>query len=55
MNTKEREKIGEVRLFYETLICKLCNYFDCKTVVNKFERLSHNLMENKKDTGMSNT
>ena len=39
------EKTGEVRFIYKTFIC-LEN-------INKFERLSHNLMENKKESGMS--
>ena len=41
-----REKTGEVRFIYKTFIC-------LETISNKFERLSHNFIENKKDTGMS--
>ena len=36
----------EVRFIYKNLI-----YLE--NIVNKFERLSHNLMENKKEAGMS--
>ena len=42
----KRQKTGEVRFFYKTFIC-------LENIVNKFERLSHNLMENKKEEGMS--
>ena len=42
----KREKTGEVRIIYKTFIC-------LKTIFNKLERLSHNLMENKNDVGMS--
>ena len=41
-----REKAGKVRFVYKTFIC-------LKNIINKFERLSHNLMENKKEAGMS--
>ena len=42
----KREKTGEVQFIYKTFIC-------LTTIFNKFERLSHNLIENKKDAGMS--
>ena len=42
----KREKTGEVQFIYKTFIC-------LKTIFNKLERLSHNLIENKKDAGMS--
>ena len=42
----KREKTGEVRFIYKTFIC-------LENIINKFERLSHNLMENKKEAGMS--
>ena len=42
----KREKTGAVRFFYKTFIC-------LENIINKFERLSHNLMENKKEAGMS--
>ena len=41
-----REKTGEIRFIYKTFICS-------ENTINKFERLSHNLMENKKEVGMS--
>ena len=41
-----REKTGEVRFIYKTVIC-------LETISNKFERLLHNFIENKKDPGMS--
>ena len=44
---KEREKTEEFRFIYKTIIC-------FETTNNKFERLSHNLMENIKNAGMSN-
>ena len=37
----KREKIEEVRFIYKTLSC-------LERIINKFERLSHNLMEKKK-------
>ena len=37
----KREKTGEVRFIWKTFIC-------FEDIINKFERLSHNLMENKK-------
>ena len=40
------EKTGEVRFIYKTFIC-------LENIINKFEKLSHNLMENKKEAGMS--
>ena len=43
---KEREKTGEVRFIYKTFI-------RLETIINKFERFSHNLIENKKEAGMS--
>ena len=43
---KEREKTEEVRFIYKTIIC-------FETATNKFEMLSHNLMENIKDAMMS--
>ena len=42
----KREKTGKVRFIYKTFI-----YLE--TIINKFERLSHNLKENKKEAGMS--
>ena len=42
----KREKNGEVSFTYKTFIC-------LENIINKFERLSHNLMENKKEAGMS--
>ena len=42
----KREKTGEVRFISRTFIC-------LETIINKFERLSPNLMENKKEAGMS--
>ena len=42
----KKEKTGEVRFIYITFIC-------LETIINKFERLSGNLMENKKEAGMS--
>ena len=42
----KREKTGEVRFIYKILIC-------LENIINKFERFSHNLTENKKETGMS--
>ena len=42
----KREKARGVRFIYKTFIT-------LETIINKFERLWHNLMENKKDTGMS--
>ena len=43
---RKREKTGEVRFIYNTFIC-------LENIVNKFKRFSHNLMENKKEAGMS--
>ena len=40
--TKSERKLGKVRFIYKTIIC-------FETTTNKFERLSHNLMENIKD------
>ena len=40
------EKTGKVRFIYKTFI-----YLE--NIINKFERLSHNLMKNKKEAGMS--
>ena len=42
----KREKTGKVQFIYKTFI-----YLE--TIINKFERLSHNLRENKKEAGMS--
>ena len=42
----KREKTGEVRFIDKTFIC-------LGSIINKFERLSHKLIENKKDAGMS--
>ena len=42
----KREKTGEIWFICKTFIC-----LDIR--INKFESLSHNLMENKKDAGMS--
>ena len=42
----KREKTGEVRFIYKTFI-------RLETIINKFERFSHNLIENKKEAGMS--
>ena len=42
----KREKTGDVRFIYKTFIC-------LETIINKFERLSLNLMV-KKEAGMSN-
>ena len=42
----KREKIGEVQFIYKTFIC-------LENIINKFERLSHNVMENKKEAVMS--
>ena len=42
----KKDKTGEVRFIYKTFIC-------LETINNKFEKLSHNLMENKKNAGMS--
>ena len=42
----KREKTVEVQFIYKTFIC-------LEMIINKFERLLHNLMENKKDAGMS--
>ena len=39
-------KTGKVRFIYKTFIC-------LENILNKFERLSHNLMENKKEAGVS--
>ena len=39
---KGERKLGKVRFIYKTIIC-------FETTANKFERLSHNLMENIKD------
>ena len=48
----KREKTGEVRFIYKTY--KTYKIFSClETIINKFERLLHNLMKNKKDAGMS--
>ena len=41
-----REKTGKVRFIYKTFSC-------LEIIINKFERFSHNLMENKKEAGMS--
>ena len=41
----KREKTGEILFIYKTFIC-LEN-------INKYEMLPHNLMENKKEAGMS--
>ena len=41
----KREKTGEVCFIY-TLIC-------LENITDKFERLLHNLMDNKKEAGMS--
>ena len=38
----KREKTGEVRFIYKTFI-------RLETIISKFERLSNNLMESKKD------
>ena len=47
----KKEKTGEVQFIYKTY--KTYKTFIClETIINKFERLSHNLMENKKDAGM---
>ena len=46
MNKQRERKLWEVRFIYKNLI-----YLE--NIVNKFERLSHNLMENKKEAGMS--
>ena len=43
----KREKTGEVRF-----ICKI--FISLDTIINKFERLSHNLMENKNHTKVIN-
>ena len=43
---KEQEKTEEVCFIYKTVIC-------FQTTTNKFERLSHNLMENKEDAEMN--
>ena len=43
---KGREKTKKVRFIYKTFIC-------LETINNKFETISHNLMENKKDAEMS--
>ena len=42
----KREKTGEVQFIYKTFIC-------LETIINKFQRLLYNLMENKKNAGMS--
>ena len=42
----KREKTGEVRFDLKTFICQ-------ENAINKFKRLSINLMENKKEAGMS--
>ena len=42
----KRKKTGEVRFIFKTVIC-------LETIINKIERLSHNLMENKKEAEMS--
>ena len=42
----KRGKTGEVRLIYKPFIC-------LENIINKFERLLHNLMEYKKEAGMS--
>ena len=39
-------KLGKFDFFWGTFIC-------LENIVINFERLSHNLMENKKDAGMS--
>ena len=45
-NYTKREKNGEVRFIYKTFIC-------LEIIISKFDRFSHNLMENKKESGMS--
>ena len=48
----KRWKTGEVRFIYKTY--KTYKTFIClETIIDKVERLSHNLMENKKNAGMS--
>ena len=42
----EHEYTMEIRFIYKTFIC-------LETIVNKFARLSYNLMENKEEAGMS--
>ena len=42
----KREKPGEFRLIYKTFIC-------LEAIINKFEKLLHNLPENEKDIRMS--
>ena len=42
----KKEKYGKVGFNYKTFIC-------LETIMKKFERLLHNLMENKNDAGMS--
>ena len=48
---KER-KTGEVLFIYKTYK-KYKTFIWLETIMNKFERLSHNFRENKKDVGMS--
>ena len=48
----KRWKTGEVRFIYKTY--KTYKTFIClEIIIDKVERLSHNLMENKKNAGMS--
>ena len=42
--SRQREKTGEVRFIYKTFIC-------LENIINKFESLLYNLMENKKEAG----
>ena len=42
----KREKTGEVWFIYKPFIC-------LENIINKFERLSHNFMENENEAGMS--
>ena len=52
MEYTKRWKTGEVRFIYKTY--KTYKTFICsETIIDKVERLSHNLMENKKNAGMS--
>ena len=46
MNTQRARENWEVRYIYKTFIC-------LETIINKFERLSHSLMQNEIDAGMS--
>ena len=45
MNTQRERKLGKFDSFTRLSFVW--------TIINKFERLLHNLMENKKDAGMS--